>query len=546
MVAMGKKILAIHDGHNASVGVFDGANVLSAISEERLNRDKFFWGYPALAVDRALADADVSIEDIECVTVSHLSSAAYAKRKFSHISSYNPRYFAGHVYNVIESFWREKRIHALKGKEFFFCDHHRAHAASAYYMCGWEDALVLTIDALGDQLSHTAYFVQNDSWQLLAEGGAGASLGAFFAAVTEGLGFKANRHEGKVVGLAAMGIPEEAAPYLKDLVVCTEDGRSFRRKPYAEMKQAVVRALSSGVSRESVAACAQHMLEELVLAHVRVLLKETKARRIACAGGVFANVKLNQRILEESGIEDLFIQPAMGDEGLVLGAPLTYLSSIGERPPIRALEHLYLGNAASEEEILESAKAAGMKTGVLKTPAEDTAQMLAQGEIIGWFDGRMEFGPRALGCRSIIADPRTRDINGILNKRLQRSDFMPFAPSVLENRAEEVFDVRGARLSAEFMTITMNVRPLWAHKVPAIVHTDSTARPQLVRRSSNRAYFDVIEAFSRLSGVPLVLNTSFNIHEEPIVSTPADALRALQSNAVDCVVFNNRFVVRRL
>ena len=543
---MGKKILAIHDGHNASAAVFDGARGLSAVSEERLNRGKFFRGYPMLAIDRALADAGVGMQDIECVAVSHLSSTAYAKRKFSHFSTYNPRYFAGHVYNVLESFRREKKIHALGDKEFYFCDHHRAHAASAYYMCGWEDALVITIDALGDQLSHTAYFAQNDSWQLLAEGGAKASLGAFFAAVTEGLGFKANRHEGKVVGLAAMGTANEAAPFLSGLVVLTDDGRSFRRKPYAEMKQAVERALTSGVSRESVAACAQHMLEELVLGHVRILMKETGARRIACAGGVFANVKLNQRILEESGIEDLFIQPAMGDEGLVLGAPLAYLSSIGERPPLRALEHLYLGNAASEEEILESVKVAGMKIEVLKNPAEDTAQILVRGEIVGWFDGRMEFGPRALGARSIIADPRTRDINGILNKRLQRSDFMPFAPSVLENRADEVFDVRGARLAAEFMTITMNVRPLWADKVPAIVHADRTARPQFVRRSSNSAYFDVIDAFSRLSGVPLVLNTSFNIHEEPIVSSPEDAIRALQSNAVDCVVFNNRYVVRRL
>ncbi|HEY4522735.1 MAG TPA: carbamoyltransferase C-terminal domain-containing protein, partial [Candidatus Paceibacterota bacterium] len=177
-------------------------------------------------------------------------------------------------------------------------------------------------------------------------------------------------------------------------------------------------------------------------------------------------------------------------------------------------------------------------------PARDTAHLVTTGRIVGWFDGRMEFGPRALGHRSILADPRTRGINEILNTRLHRSDFMPFAPSVLAERATEIFDVRGAKLAAEFMTITMNVRPAWRERVPAIVHMDNTARPQLVERGRNPHYYDVIQAFAEHTGIPLVLNTSFNIHEEPIVSSAEDALRSLRVGAVDCIVFNNKYLVR--
>ena len=542
---MGIKILAIHDGHNASAAVFDGRRLVSAISEERLNREKFYWGFPTLSIAQALSDAGMEMDDIEAIAVSHLGAGAYARRKLSALSTYDPRFFLGHLYNVFVSFARERTIRKLAGRrEVYFCDHHRAHAASAYYFGESDEALVVTIDALGDQLSHTAYEVKNDVWKPLAYGGASASLGAFYASVTEGLGFRANRHEGKVVGLAALGDPDGAKEYISDLVTLDTDGLSFRRAPYASMKGAVERALRNGVSRESIAACAQNKLEELVIAHVRALLKKTDVRYLVCAGGVFANVKLNQRLLEECGVEDFFIQPAMGDEGLVLGAALAYLSARGETGLVAPLDSLYLGNAASESDVRRAAQAAGLAVEELNDPARDTAHLVTTGRIVGWFDGRMEFGPRALGHRSILADPRTRGINEILNTRLHRSDFMPFAPSVLAERATEIFDVRGAKLAAEFMTITMNVRPAWRERVPAIVHADHTARPQLVERGRNPHYYDVIQAFAEHTGIPLVLNTSFNIHEEPIVSSAEDALRSLRVGAVDCIVFNNKYLVR--
>ncbi len=541
---MGEKILALHDGHNASAAVFDGPELLAAISEERLNREKFYWGFPHRSVPEALKLAGVEMSDIDCIAVSHLSTRAYLARKLSTISTYDPRYFLGHIYNCFESYRRERTIRGFGGKRsYYFADHHRAHAASAYYFAGKRDALVVTIDALGDGLSHTAAEVKSDSWRTLASGDGNASLGAFYAAVTEGLGFKANRHEGKVVGLAALDSGEKARPFLDGMVVHEKGGLSFRRRGYAAIRGAVESAMQAGVSKEAIAACAQQMLERMVLGHLKALRAKTSVRFLALAGGVFANVKLNQRILEESGFDDIFIQPAMGDEGLVLGAPFLYLSQKGNRDLVRELDHLYLGNAVGESDIRAAALSAGFSVRELDQPARITAEYIAAGKIVGWFDGRMEFGPRALGARSIMADPRNRAQNDILNERLKRSDFMPFAPSVLAERADDIFDIKGAQLAAEYMTITMNVREEWKDRVPAIVHADGTARPQLVRREKNEAYHRAIAAFSDITGVPLVLNTSFNIHEEPIVSSAEDALRSLVSGAVDCVVFNNRWVV---
>lgn len=547
------KILSIHDGHNASAAVFDGSRILSGVSEERINREKFYWGWPELSIKQALDSSLISLEEIDIVTVSHFNTWNYIKRKFSTKENWTwrPKIVLGHLYHIYITLRREFKIRNLvrgKGrKKFFFCDHHLAHAASAYYYSGFSEALVVTIDAQGDGLSHTAYAVKNGKWDLLVRGGSGESLGAFYAALTEGLGFKPNRHEGKIVGLAAFGDYRKIERIDNGFFVKISDDRlHFKREGYYKMIEKVKTLLGQGYKREDIAAYGQHLLEKLVVAHINKLCEITNMKNLAVAGGVFSNVKMNQKITEQCPIDKIFIQPAMGDEGLVLGSAAYCLDKFAGGFINKPMSNIYFGSKYSNEEIEKILKEKKYRYEILENTAEFAAKLLANHKIIGWFDGNMEFGPRALGSRSIMVHSARKEINDELNKRLKRSEFMPFAPSVLYEKADEVFDnVEPARHPAEFMTITFNVKKEWREKIKAVVHIDGTARPQLVKKEANPAYYAVINEFYKLTGLPLIVNTSYNMHEEPIVCTPADALRAFDAGAVDYVLFNSKYLVSK-
>lgn len=545
------KILSIHDGHNASAAIFDEDKISSCISEERLNREKFYWGWPELSINYVLKDTELSLDDIDAVMVSHFNTLNYIKRKFSMKENFTwrPKIILGHLYHIYIVFKRELKIRNLVKshgpKKFFFCDHHLAHAASAYYYSGFNNALVVTIDAQGDGLSHTAYVVKNGNWKKIIQGGSTESLGAFYAALTEGLGFKPNRHEGKIVGLAAFGDHKKIEEIDNGFFVnITDDFLHFRRQGYFKMIKRVKELLKDGYSREDIAAYGQYLLEKLVIKHINKLCEMTGMENLAVAGGVFSNVKLSQKITEQSPIRKIFIQPAMGDEGLVLGSVAYYLNQTGKGFKNKPMENVYFGASFSDENIEKILKDKNYTYKIMNNAAEAVAGLINKNKIIGWFDGKMEFGPRALGNRSILANPGKREINDELNKRLKRTEFMPFAPSVLYEKADEVFEnVEPGRHPAEFMTITFNVKPDWREKIKAVVHIDGTARPQLVKKDINPAYYSVIEEFFKLTGIPLIINTSYNMHEEPIVASPEDALRSFDIGAVDYVVFNNKFLV---
>lgn len=543
------KVLSIHDGHNASAAVFNENKVLAAVSEERLSREKFYWGFPHQSIKQTLQDAHLSIKDIDAIAVSHLSTWGYVKRKFFLKGGYTKslKHLIGDIINVGQVLKRELtiRLFGLRHGIFrcVFCDHHLAHAYSAYYFSGFSDALVITMDGLGDSVSHTAHSIKNGEWKEITKGYTNASPGLFYGAVTEALGFKSNRHEGKIVGLAAVGDPEHVYSEISACFKLTEDKRSFERKGHFIIIEIVKELISNGISREDIAAATQKCLEDVVVKHIETLLVDYPHEYIACAGGVFANVKLNQRILEIPSIKDVFIQPAMGDDGLVLGAPFVLIKSQSMQ-----MEQVYLGNDIFEKDVVRRVHEKGYVPHILTNSARETAEMVAQGKIVGWCDGRMEFGPRALGHRSIIADPRNKNVNDLLNKRLKRSDFMPFAPSMLYEKRHDICEIEKKEAgvhAGEFMTITYNIKKEWAYRVPAVVHVDGTARPQFVRKEINKNYHSVLEEFYSITGVPLFMNTSFNVHEEPIVATPEDAFRTLESGAVDVIVFNNKICIKK-
>jgi carbamoyltransferase len=311
---------------------------------------------------------------------------------------------------------------------------------------------------------------------------------------------------------------------------------------------AYLREVIRGHSREDVAAAAQRVLEEAVVPLVQTAVADGGLSHVALNGGVFANVRLNQRIAALPGVARVFVFPGMSDTGNSLGAALLALAAL-DRPAFagayRALDAVGWGPGYDDAEIRAVLDAAGL--GYRHLPAEGLAEAAAraihEGLVVGWFQGRMEFGPRALGYRSIVASPVDADMHQRLNDRLSRTEFMPFAPSVLAECAGAIFrDVEPAAHTAEFMTITLDVEPQWRPRIPAVVHVDGTARPQLVRRDRNPLYHRLIERYRDLSGIPLVLNTSFNVHEEPIVCRPEEAVQAFVDKRVDRLAIGSFWV----
>ncbi len=546
-------LLSIHDGHNASAAICKDGEIVSCVSEERINRKKFFWGWPEKSIEFVCGDTGIKLKDIDVICVSHLATRPYAIRKLNSSETYNllkPKIFLGNIYNILQSWKKEQAVRNFRRKncskaKLFFCDHHIAHAASAYYCSGQTDALVVTCDNLGDSYSHTAHSIKGGKWNKLTSGDSRESLGAFYGAITEGLGFKPNQHEGKIVGLAAYASPDVLIQRMRDKCISRKEDLHFSRSPYNAIVSEIKAMLNEGYSKEEVSSAAQSLLEDLMVGHVKKLLSIQSHSSICLAGGVFANVKLNQRIKDIDGVNNIFIQPAMGDEGLVLGSAWCYLASIGENIKDNKLRDVYFGTHYKNEEIEHIILNKGYRA-EKNVPLLEIAGKISRGMIIGVFDGRMEFGPRALGARSIVADPRNKDVNDVLNKRLKRSEFMPFAPSVLIDYADQFFtNIGPAMHTAEFMTMTFDVKKELVDKVPAVVHIDNTARPQFVRKDRNENYYHLIEAFYSVTGIPLVMNTSFNMHEEPIVSSPEDALRSLEVGAVDAILFNNSIFVTK-
>ncbi len=302
------------------------------------------------------------------------------------------------------------------------------------------------------------------------------------------------------------------------------------------------------MKREDAAASIQQVLEDTMLRSITRLLQRHPARHLGLAGGVFANVRLNRVLAENLPIEELFIFPAMGDEGMPAGGALAYLLARDGLPhwlkQRRRLRDVYLGRDYTGA-IDDALKAASGVRATAEPPIEGAAKRLHAGQLGAIYTGRMEYGPRALGARSILANPSKRETHDLLNQRLARSEFMPFAPVITAEKAALVFDVSPRDAYAcRFMTITCNVKPQWRERIAAVVHVDGSARPQIIERDTNPLYYDIIAAFERESGIPVLINTSFNVHEEPIVNKPSECLRALLDGRIDFIVTANAIYVR--
>lgn len=416
-------------------------------------------------------------------------------------------------------------------------EHHLSHAANSYYASGFDRALIVTLDGYGSGLAGSISVGEEGKIKRLHDLVFPFSLGSYYESVTSSLGFNPNRHGGKIVGLAAYGDPS----VLSDVVLERFDTSSPGGFGIVDnLNIFFSRHLASHFPMVDVAAAYQHVLEVVSCSYIKHWLDETGCDAVVLSGGVTANVKMNQRIFEIDGVRRIFVYPNMGDGGCGTGIAL-HLSQTGEAN--KPIDSVYYGPSYTDEEIQKELDAAGLSYEAPANLAGEVARRVHGGEVVARFDGRMEYGPRALGNRSILYHAREPEVNQWLNQRLGRTEFMPFAPVTLfEERHKCYLGVEGADHTAEFMTITFDCTDSMKETCPAAVHVDGTARPQLIKRETNPGYYDIVKEYEKLSGLPSLINTSFNMHEEPIVCSPQQAVRAFLKGHLDGLAIGSFYV----
>ncbi len=559
-------VLGIHFGHGAAAALVANGEVIAAIEEEKLNRNKGYVGFPFMAVDYVLGRGGLTANAVDRVAVAaeNLAEFSYC---FIHLAQQvfpqgRYRRFKAHLldqYKYLNHAWDSSPL-----LELWFCEmfenatdiprakiervnHHLAHAASAFYCSPWQEAMILTADGKGDGLCGGVYKGSGGEIRVIDTLSDRYSVGQFYQAVTKFLGYRANRHEGKITGLAAFGNGDKTHELMRQVLRCDgekmfnhfyeseglqQDSIAFYQreggaKDYINARY--VRYLNNGLREyaivhqlyqnllneqmrdfapEDVAAGVQRLAEELIAGYAKRFLSHCPDGRLCLAGGVFANVKINQRIRELSGTEQLYVQPAMDDAGCALGAAL-YLAADGEglvdRP---AMSSVYLGPEYHDDYIEFHLRTAGLTYARPAEPEKEIARKLHEGKIVGRYAGNLEWGPRALGNRSILARPTDKNINEELNKRLQRTEFMPFAPSILaEHAVDYLVDYCPGDLAARYMTVTYDIYPgSRQNEIAAAVHVDGTARPQVVHKDDNPGFHKVISEYHQVSGIPALLD----------------------------------------
>ena len=568
------RILAFHScEHDASAAAFDDYHLVAAVAEERMVRRKGWGdGVPWLAIDEVLRIAGWSRQDVDVIALGVgtfptqylrfelLRDLYYTARRW-HGSERAKRDMLTVAYRSgvgdpaqlfrADRFRDENAFRA--DVKFHFANHHEAHALDALFFTDWPEALIYTADGLGDNVSYSIRTLQDGKLEchhggemMLTESPRRNSIALAYASATEACGFRPFRHEGKLTGLSARGEPRLAPQLARHFRVGREGFVEADFKDFRALRAAMME-IFEGQDRETIAASIQQVMEDVMLDSVRHWVARSGARRLGLAGGLFANVRLNRLLAESLPLDEIFIFPAMGDDGVSVGMALSFLHQRDGTPTWlrqrRRLDDVYLGRDY-DGAIDDTLRAAGMRQ-LAGAPVETAVDLIRAGKAGAIYAGRMEYGPRALGARSIIASPHDPAINDNLNKRLDRSEFMPFAPFVLEEDASRVFEITAVnRYAAHFMTITCAVKPEWRDRIPAVVHVDGTARPQIVRDDVNPLFAAILRRFRDQSGLPVLINTSFNVHEEPIVNRPEECLQALQDGRVDFVVTRQAVYVK--
>ena len=572
------KVLGIIDGaHDSSACLVEDGRLVAAMSEERLTRIKLVGGFPHESIARVLEVSSTPPEAVDVVAMGsiltpqvyfrffrslqkrvRLDGGIFAARDTSWktrvadfiqfrsgISSLTPEGVIGRLeLPVMRALVRRELPPALQQKPIRFVEHHLSHAASAYYTSGRADALCITCDGIGDGTSLAVFSCADGRLKRLHTMRYPDSFGFFYATVTGQAGFKPFRHEGKIMALAAYGRPEAV-----DVPFPFE--RRGRRMAFVGQWGQRGRPFFDRLMRhrlEDVAAWLQQGLEERVLDIVAEWVEKAGLRHLCLAGGLFANVRLNQRIHASGLVDSIYIFPHMGDGGLCAGGALRVCAEEATKRGVpylpRPLDDVFLGPSYDDPTLEKALRAKGIPFEHPPDIDGEIARAVAAGKVVGRFTGRMEFGPRALGNRSILCsavDPATKDV---LNRKLRRTEFMPFAPATREEDAVRCYEgLDGAWTTARYMNIAFECTDFMKATCPGAVHVDRSARPQIVP-AANAPLHRVLTQHLALTGLPSIINTSFNVHEEPIVCAPEDAVRTFEGGGLDALALGP-FLARR-
>jgi carbamoyltransferase len=558
-------ILGVSTTHDSGATLLQDGETVAAVNEERFNRTKHYGYLPFESIQYCLEAGNVTTDDLDTVAVPSDTLRTDARLLLDadveevNVSQGSQSFLNRLTRESVETMRQvssrntaipdyARPVEFPDGIEVSLVNHHEAHAATAYYCSGQDNALVVTLDGLGDRLSGTAWHGSNGELENLRQWGRDGSLGWFFGIVTQALGWWIGNGEGKTMGLASYAEPDpEVEDELRQICPTYENGTlaegyDFSRSSSWQVHDTHhwsfdeaerVEEVIERHGRKAVAAAAQSLLEEQVLAIVEPLLEETGATTLATAGGVFLNVQVNRSILDETDVEDYFIFPNAGDGGLPTGAALG--AHRYRNPAFRPFEmnHPYFGPdvTADAPDVFDDRLLPYERP---EDVVERCADLLAEGKIVAWCQGSMEYGPRALGNRSILIDPTKDDSMDRVNKRVKfRDSWRPFAPSILEEALDDylvdpVFD--------PFMITSCEVKPAKREEIPAVTHVDDTTRPQAVRRSVNERYWRLIDAFADRTGTPVLLNTSYNLSGDPIVCDARDAIETFYNCGLDALV----------
>jgi carbamoyltransferase len=519
--------------HDAAAVLYHGGRLLAGGEEERFLRIKHAEGrLPENAIRFCLASAGITLKDVKTVAYGYATVPGMQTR--------------------LRDFLELKFGHS---PEIRLVPHYLAHAASAYRVSGFEDAMILSADVSGDSVSTLLSRGQGDRITPVKTILRPNSLGLFYSMLTQILGFQRDNDEYKVMGLASYGrnevdlswlLSHEAGDYRlnhEEYLVSVGQNQAFPSKQEGIYTERLVQRLGRPRLKEEpltqahmdLAYSAQKTLERAVIDLVGWLHRETGSRSLCIAGGVGLNCVMNQRLLALPFVDRIFVQPAASDAGTAVGAALEVLAERGVAP--ERMDHVFVGPSFSNEEIARALDSFKVPYRREEDVCRFGAEKIAQGAIVGWFQGAMEFGPRALGNRSILADPRDPSMKDRINATIKfREDFRPFAPAVLEEKVEEYF-VGG--VPSPFMTLTFDVQEEQKKRIASITHIDGTARIQTVSAATNPRFHRLISEVGRVTGIPMVINTSFNVKGQPIVTTPRDAISTFYMTGIDHLILGD-------
>ena len=558
--------------HDAAAVLISDGRIVAAAEEERFSRKKHDSGFPKKAIDYCLKEDALSSSDLDYVVFYEKPFRKFHRILISSLSTF-PKSYASFREAIrlwmTQKLWIKSEIASylkLPEDKILFSEHHLSHAASTYFPSPFKESAILTVDGVGEWATASYGVGKSNKIKLLKEIHFPQSLGLLYSAFTAFLGFEVNEGEWKVMGLAPYGKPK----YQKELwqtVGLNADGSfslnfdyfSFHYSDRYSYSQKLVDLLGPPVDPKNshlvtprsadIAASIQAVTEELLLNMAKNLKKISQSDNLCLAGGVALNSVANYRLLKESGFKNIFVQPAAGDSGGALGAALYVYHHVLNRQNRTAMDRACFGQEFDEENILHYLKNNNLHYRRLTNDqlVDFVSSLIMKGKVIGWMQGKFEWGPRALGHRSILADPRNPKMKDIINAKVKfREAFRPFAPSVLSDQAPNVFELPTSNYKLltnhyplRFMLYVVPVKPAWRKKVPAVTHADNTARPQLVFKDTNPLYYSLISAFHKKTGVPLLLNTSFNLKGEPIVASPADAYSTFKCSGIDILVMGN-------